>query len=160
MEARRGIGARACGGDAFGIRSLVMRAVQMIVSKDGASAPTISSAFLSPDAPVTRIQSSAPWIALRLASDCRMPSGVWPTSITVSGSCWMTSSRPGQRVSRRPARMAASIRSGALRGCSRCSQSRNRVIGNGGVVELKRAGQAHFEAAKIMISELEIEMLP
>ena len=31
--------------------------------------------------------------------------------------------------------------------------------GNGRIVELERAGQAQFEAAKIMISELEIEML-
>ena len=31
--------------------------------------------------------------------------------------------------------------------------------GDGRVVELKRTGQVHFEAAKIMIPELEIEML-
>ena len=32
--------------------------------------------------------------------------------------------------------------------------------GDGRVAELERAGQAQFEAAKIMMSELEVEMLP
>jgi len=62
-------------------------AVQMMVLNDGASKATISSALLSKEVPTTRIQLSAPCIALRLASDWRMPSGVWPTSITVRGSC-------------------------------------------------------------------------
>ena len=121
----------------------------MIVSNDGASAPTISSAFLSRETPVTRIQSSAPWIAVRLASDCRMPSGVWPTSITVSGSCRMTSRRPGQRASRRPARIAASIWSGALRGCSRRSQSRNRVAAMAALLNWNAPGRPSSSAAKI-----------
>ena len=74
MDVRRGIGARGCGGDVFGIRALVMgrRADDRI--EGGASAPTISSAFLSREAPVTRIQSSVPWIAMQACQ--RLPDAV------------------------------------------------------------------------------------
>ena len=88
-----------------------------------------------------------------------MPSGVWPTSITVSGSCLMISRRPGQRASRRPARIAVSISVRSPARLFALQPEQEQGDGNGGIVELERAGQAHFEAAKIMISELEIEVL-
>ena len=118
-------------------------AVQMIVSKVGASAPTISLAFLSPEAPVTRIQPSAPWIALRLASDCRMPSGVWPTSMTVSGSCCDDFEPAGPtRVAQARADRGFDPAPAPCAAARACSHSRNRVTAMAAVVELNRAGQA------------------
>ena len=134
--------------------------VQMTVSKDGASAPTISSAFLSLEIPTTRIQSSAPWIARRLASDCLTPSGVWPTSITVSGSCWMVSRRPGQRVSRRPDRTAASHPAASAPGRTRRSQSRNRATAMAALLNWNVPCRLDFQRAEIVGSKPEIEMLP
>jgi len=60
MNIRFEIAAPRRGGDRFGVGPLVVCCRANDASKDGASAQMISSAFLSRDAPVTRIQSSAP----------------------------------------------------------------------------------------------------
>ena len=120
----------------------------MMVSKDGASAPTISSAFLSRK---RRSRGSSPprhKSPCRLASDCLMPSGVWPTSITVSGSCRITSRRPGQRASPRPDRTAASIAGASLAGPHPLQPEQEQRDRDGGIVELKAAAQARFERTK------------
>jgi hypothetical protein len=58
-----GLAARGCGGDALRVRSLVMgrRADDRI--EGGRQCADDFVRFLSPDAPVTRIQSPSPWIA-------------------------------------------------------------------------------------------------
>ena len=117
----------------------------MMVSNDGASAPTISLVFLSKEMPSTRTQPSAPWIAWRLASACRMASGVWPTSMTVNGDGRITSSRPGQRASRSPDRTAASIPGNVRSGMTAMQPEQQQGDGDGGIVELKRAEQPHLE---------------
>ena len=71
-------------------------------------------------------------------------------------------------ISRRPGQCAVA-QAGAYRGLDPVGRlarllalqpEQEQGDGDGGIVELERAGQAHFEAAKIMISELEIELLP
>ena len=72
----------------------------------------------------------------------------------------MTSSRPGQRASRRPARDGGLDPVGSLARLLALQPQQKQRDGDGRIVELECAGQVQFEAAKIMISELEIEMLP
>ena len=87
-----------------------------------------------------------------------MPSGVWPTSITVSGSCWINLKPAG------PARIAQARSDGGLdagrrrfRAASCRSQSRNRVTAMAALLNWNAPGKAHFERAKIVILEPKVE---
>jgi len=64
-----------------------------------------------------------------------------------------------QRVSRSPDRTAASISPGNFSGACAAQPQQKQGDGDGGIVELKRAEQVHFEEAKIVFLELEIEAL-
>ena len=88
-----------------------------------------------------------------------MASWVWPTSTTVSGCVSITSSRPGQRVSRRPDLTAASIAAGGFCGPRALQPEQEQRDRDGGVVELELAQQADVEGAEIVITEGEIEPL-
>ena len=75
MDVRRGIGARGCGGDASRVRSLVMG--RRADDRSRRTAPA-RRRFRPPSChettPVTRIQSSAPWIAKQACQ--RLPDAV------------------------------------------------------------------------------------